>query len=81
MQRSLICIMPVILVKLIMACSGNGVPRTIIVTYRTAGGGSNRVGYFIHLSSAPQQAQIAVICVPRLASAEQQRSAQDGDLA
>jgi hypothetical protein len=29
----------------------------------------------IDLSSAPRQAQIAVICVPRLASAEQQRSA------
>jgi hypothetical protein len=34
----------------------------------------------IHLSSAPRQAQIAVICVPRLASAEQQRIARDGDL-
>jgi hypothetical protein len=34
----------------------------------------------IDLSSAPRQAQIAVICVPRLAGAEQQRILQNGDL-
>ena len=46
-------------------------------------GGESVADYFaapINLSSAPRQAQIAVICVPRLAGAEQQRIVQNGDL-
>jgi len=44
------------------------------------GSQSPTISALIDLSSAPRQAQIAVICVPRLAGAEQQRIVQNGDL-